>query len=168
MSRRMDLVKIRNYWLFKSEPISYSFSDLFNEEDQTAEWDGVRNYQARNLLRDTIKPGDGILFYHSSSDPLGIVGIAEVMRGGYPDYTSWDSRSDHFDPKSSPENPIWYMVDIKAKEWFPKLVSRDALKFTPGLENMMLLRRGARLSIQPVTSEEWGIILSIAEIPDPL
>ena len=102
----------RHYWLFKSEPTAYSFADLMDEPKQTAEWDGVRNYQARNFLRDEIKEGDYVLFYHSNAKPTGVVGTAVVVRNGYPDHTAWDPNSEHPDPKSSPEKPIWYMVDL--------------------------------------------------------
>ena len=104
-----------NYWLFKSEPSAYSFKDLLNEENKTAEWDGVRNYQARNFLRDDIKKGDEVLFYHSNAKPIGVVGTAKVVREGYPDHTAWDPESEHPDPKSTPSKPIWFMVDIQAE-----------------------------------------------------
>ena len=104
----------RKYWLFKSEPTTYSFSDLLSEPDKTAEWDGVRNYQARNFLRDEIKLGDGILFYHSSNDARAVIGTARVVREGYPDSTAWDPDSNHYDSKSTPDRPIWFMVDIQA------------------------------------------------------
>jgi predicted RNA-binding protein with PUA-like domain len=149
----------RRYWLFKSEPGAYSYDDL--TRDGVAEWDGVRNFQARNLLRDEIKEGDGVLFYHSSADPLAVVGTAVVARGGYPDHTAWDPRSDHLDPRSTPANPVWYMVDIKAQRRFARLVTLEELRHTPGLEDMMLLRRGARLSVQPVSPDEWAIIVRL-------
>ena len=147
------------YWLFKSEPGAYSYDDLVS--DTVAEWDGVRNYQARNLLRNTIQVGDGVLFYHSNTDPLAVIGTASVVRAGYPDHTAWDSSSDHPDPKSTPEKPVWYMVDIQADLRFQESVILEVMKKVSGLENMMLLRRGARLSIQPVTPQEWAIILSL-------
>ena len=148
----------QKFWLFKSEPKAYSFQDLLREKDQTAEWDGVRNYQARNFLRNEMKIGDGVLFYHSSSDPLAIVGLARVVREGYPDFTAFDETSIHYDPKSTENSPIWYMVDIKAEKEIIEPVTRELLKRTNGLEGMMLLQRGSRLSIQPVTSEQWEII----------
>src|SRR5919106_3351220 len=106
----------RKYWLFKSEPSSYSFSfaNLLNEPDQTAEWDGVRNYQVRNFMRDEMKVGDGVLFYHSSTNPMAVVGTATIVREAYPDSTPWDPNSAHLDPPSTPENPVWLMVDLKA------------------------------------------------------
>ncbi len=148
----------RRYWLLKSEPGAYSFADLKGEEDQTAEWDGVRNFQARNILRDEIKTGDGVLFYHSVVKPMAVVGAAVVIRGGYPDYTAWDPDSEHPDPKSTPDSPIWYMVDIKAESEFPEPVTLADIKSTPELENMALVKN-SRLSVQPVTAEEWEIIV---------
>ena len=147
----------KSYWLFKSEPSAYSFDDLV--EDGVAEWDGVRNYQARNLLRDDIKEGDEILFYHSSTKPLAVIGTAVVVKNGYPDSTAWDPKSEHPDAKSTPDNPIWYMVDIKATTRFLRPVTRDMLRSTPELKDMMVLRRGARLSIQPVTVDEWETVV---------
>ena len=148
-----------NYWLFKSEPGAYSFNDLV--VDGVAEWDGVRNFQARNMLRDDIKAGDGVLFYHSSSKPLAIIGTAKVVKEGYPDFTAWDPDSDHPDPRSTVDHPIWYMVDLQAEERFLNPVTRDMIKMVPGLSDMLLLRRGIRLSIQPVTAIEWQIILEM-------
>ena len=144
------------YWLFKSEPGSYSFDDLVR--DGVAEWDGARNYQVRNFLRDEIREGDGVLFYHSSSDPRAVVGTATVVRNGYPDHTAWDPASDHPDPKSTPDNPTWYMVDIRAVERFSTPVTLEGMREVPQLADMMLLRRGVRLSILPVTPEEWEAI----------
>ena len=150
-----------SYWLFKSEPGAYSFDDLVRDGD--AEWDGVRNYQARNLLRDDIKAGDGVLFYHSGTDPLAIVGTATVVRDGYPDHTALDSNSEHPDPKSSQDNPIWYMVDIKAMGRFVEPVTLEAMRAVPKLSNMVLLKR-SRLSVQPVTAEEWEVIRGMSEL----
>ncbi len=151
----------KRYWLFKSEPGAYSFDDLVN--DGVAEWDGVRNFKARNYLRDEVKPGDGVLFYHSNADPIAIVGTAEVVREGYPDDTAWDPASDHPDPKSTPDNPIWYMVDLKPLERFTRIVTRDELKEMPQLANMGVLKRGNRLSIQPITEEEWNVVRNLGE-----
>ena len=149
------------YWLFKSEPGAYSFDDLIQDGD--AEWDGVRNYQAKNLLRDDIKAGDGVLFYHSGTDPLAIVGTATVVRSGYPDHTALDPNSEHPDPKSSQENPIWYMVDIKAMERFVEPVTLESMRAVPQLCDMVLLKR-SRLSVQPVTAEEWEAIRGMSEL----
>ena len=151
----------KRYWLFKSEPTAYSFSHLLSEEDQTAEWDGVRNYQARNLLRDEVKAGDGVLFYHSSTVSTAVVGTARVVRGGYPDETAWGPKSKHPDPKSTPDNPIWFMVDIKADQEFARPVTLKEIKANPRLENMLLVRRGMRLSIQPVAKDEWDEIVAL-------
>lgn len=147
-----------NYWLFKSEPGVFSIADLEKAPKKTAFWDGVRNYQARNYLRDQIKKGDLVLFYHSNSDPSGIVGIAEVVRDGYPDHTAFDQRDPHFDPKSDPANPTWYMVDIKYVKTFPRLLSLEDLRGVPALKDMVLLQKGSRLSVQPVTEKQWKAI----------
>lgn len=149
------------YWLFKTEPTTFSFDDLWNAPSRTTFWDGVRNYQARNTLRDEIKPGDKVLVYHSSSDPTGIAGIAEVVRGGYPDKTAFDPKDPHYDPKSKADSPTWYMVDIRAVKPLPRLITLEELRNVKGLEKMVLLQRGSRLSVQPVRSEEWDIITSM-------
>lgn len=151
-----------NYWLFKSEPDCYSIDDL--KRDKTTFWDGVRNYQARNLLRDSIKTGDGVLFYHSSCEPMAIVGTAEVVKDGSPDKTAFDPKSDHPDPKSDPDNPTWYGVDIRFRDKFKKAVHREDIKGEKRLAKMVLLKRGSRLSVQPVTAEEWRAVLQIAGI----
>ena len=151
----------RKYWLFKSEPSTYSFTDLLNEEDQTAEWDGVRNYQARNFMRDEMKVGDGVLFYHSNAKPMAVVGTARIVKEGYDDHTSWDPQAKYYDPKSSPDNPTWMMVDIKADKELPRPVTLQEVKENPKLQNMLLIRRGMRLSVQPVSREEWDEIVSL-------
>ena len=145
-----------NYWLFKSEPTAYSYQDLLS--DEVAEWDGVRNFQARNFLRDQIKSGDIVLFYHSNTKPPSVIGTATVVKDGYPDHTAWDPNSEHPDPKSSPENPIWYMVDIAPLQQFPNPVPLDDIKFNPALSDMLLIRRGMRLSVQPITEVQYQII----------
>ena len=150
----------RRYWLFKSEPYSYAFSDLMREDNQTAEWDGVRNYQARNFLRDEVKISDGVLFYHSNIKPPSIVGTAIVVKDGYPDHTAWNPDADHPDPKSTPENPIWFMVDIKAESTLAKEVTLQEIKATQALQEMSLFKR-PRLSIHPVTKAEWTLILEM-------
>lgn len=147
-----------NYWLLKTEPTSFSFDDLWKAPARTAFWDGVRNYQARNTMRDGMKPGDLTFIYHSSCDPTGIAGIAEVARGGYPDHTAFDAKDPHFDPKSKLDAPTWYMVDVKALQRFSNIVTLDELRAVKGLEKMVLLQRGSRLSVQPVTGEEWELI----------
>jgi len=149
-----------NYWLLKSEPDCYSIDDL--QRDGATFWSGVRNYQARNFMRDLMKPGDGVLFYHSGSMPPGVAGIAEIVREGYADHTALDPDDDHFDPKSTPENPIWSMVDVRFVRRFGELIPLGTLKETPGLEMMMVNQRGSRLSVQPVTEEEWEIVMRLA------
>lgn len=151
----------RRYWLFKSEPTAYSFSDLLGESDRTAEWDGIRNYQARNLMRDEMKVGDGVLFYHSSATPTAVVGTARIIKEAYPDPTAWDSNDKHFDPRSTPDNPVWLMVDIQAEREFSRPITLQEIKDHPQLQNMMLARRGMRLSVQPVAEEEWDEILRL-------
>ncbi|MCH8279597.1 MAG: EVE domain-containing protein [Chloroflexi bacterium] len=151
----------RRYWLFKSEPTAYSFADLQAEEDQTAEWDGVRNYQVRNFMRDDMRVGDGVLFYHSSAKPLAVVGTARIVREAYADSTALDPAEKHYDAKSSPDNPIWLMVDIKAEQEFKRPVTLDEIKQNPRLQNMLVIRRGMRLSIQPVTQEEWDEVVGM-------
>ncbi|HLQ46084.1 MAG TPA: EVE domain-containing protein [Planctomycetaceae bacterium] len=162
----MSKKSARRYWLFKSEPESFSIADLAQEPDQTTFWDGVRNYQARNFLRDTIQRGDRVLFYHSNADPMAIVGTAEVVKTGYPDHTAFDPSDHHYDPKSDPDKPTWFMVDIRLLQVFPKLVTRDDLKQCADLKDMMLLQPGARLSIQPVTAAEWQTVHRLAGVKD--
>lgn len=152
-----------HYWLFKSEPSCFSIDDLKRRPKQTEHWDGVRNYQVRNLLRDKIKQGDLGFFYHSSCTPPGIAGIIEVVKEGYPDNTAWDSQSDHFDPASSPENPRWYMVDVKLIKKFPRLITLNEIKSHSTLQHMLINRRGNRLSITPVTASEWRVIIELAK-----
>lgn len=150
-----------NYWLFKTEPGCFSFNDLKNRPGMTEHWDGVRNFQARNFLRDSVKPGDQVLFYHSNISQPAIVGIAEVVREGYPDFTARDPENEHFDPKASTENPLWYMVDLRYLKELPKEVTLEAIKGNPLLAEMLLVSR-SRLSIQPVKPEEWRMIMTMA------
>jgi predicted RNA-binding protein with PUA-like domain len=150
------------YWLFKSEPTAYSFADLLAEPDQTTGWDGVRNYQARNFLRDEVKVGDGVLFYHSSADPPCIAGIAKVVRSGHPDPTAFDPASCHYDPKSDRAQPTWYQVSIHAVRAIDPPLDLPSLNRVPELSGMELLRKGSRLSVQPVTKAQWQTILSLA------
>jgi predicted RNA-binding protein with PUA-like domain len=153
------------YWLLKSEPDCFSIQDLAQSPKQTTFWSGVRNYQARNFLRDEIKVGDGVLFYHSGADATAIVGTAKVVREGYPDHTAMDPRADHFDPKQSAENPIWQMVDIRLVEVFAQPLTLELLRQQPLLAGMELLKRGSRLSVQPVTADEWKHVLKLAKHP---
>jgi predicted RNA-binding protein with PUA-like domain len=150
-----------NYWLMKSEPDVFGINDLYSRPDQTEHWDGVRNYQARNMMRDAMKPGDQVFFYHSNCDQPGIVGIMEVVKEGYPDFTAFDPDDPHFDPKSDPANPRWMMVDVKYVKTLSRTISLKELKPRPELEGMVLLRRGNRLSIMPVSNAEWDFILSL-------
>jgi len=150
------------YWLLKSEPDSFSIHDLAAARQQTTFWDGVRNYQARNMLRDDLQVGDRVLFYHSSTDPPAVVGTATVVRQGYPDHTAWDKKSHHFDEKSTREKPVWYMVDIKLDEVYEQPLTLEQLRGVPALAKMELLRRGSRLSVQPVTKAEFATVEKLA------
>ena len=150
----------KRYWLFKSEPTAYSFDDLMNDPDGWAEWDGVRNYQARNMMRDDMKVGDSILFYHSNAKPMAVVGIASVVREGYDDFHALDPDDKHYDPKATPEKPIWSMVDIKGERPLARPVTLAEIKENPKLKDMLLIRKGMRLSIQPNTKEEFIEVVS--------
>ena len=151
-----------NYWLLKSEPDVFSLEDLKNCPNQTEPWDGIRNYQARNLMRDEMKVGDQAFFYHSRQAEPAIVGTVRVVREAYPDHTSWDPSSKYFDEKSSPENPRWLMVDVQFESEFSRPVTLKELRNFTELKEMFLLRKGMRLSVQPVTEEEFQLILAIA------
>lgn len=146
----------KNYWLMKCEPGAYSIDDL--ERDGSTSWEGVRNFQARNFMRDEMQLGDGVLFYASNADPSGVSGIAEVSRAGYPDAFSTKKGHMYYDEKATADDPIWTMVDIRFVEKFPDVVSLDTLKQIAGLENMVVTRKGSRLSIQPVTKDEFEIV----------
>ena len=148
------------YWLFKSEPSCFSFQDLQTRPNATEHWDGVRNFQARNFLRDEIKNGDRVLFYHSSIPEPAIVGLCSVVREGYPDHTALDPTSDHFDPKASPDRPIWYMVEVRADQALPDPVSLSVIRQHPLLTDMPLINR-SRLSIQPLTDTQFQILLQL-------
>jgi predicted RNA-binding protein with PUA-like domain len=148
------------YWLMKSEPTSFSFEDLVKSKNSTTHWDGVRNYQARNYMRE-MQAGDRVLFYHSNCNQPGVVGLAEVVREAYPDHTQFDRGNIHYDPKATSERPIWDMVNLRAIKPLRTPVSLDILRQTKGLEKMVLLRRGSRLSVQPVSPKEWKIIVKM-------
>jgi predicted RNA-binding protein with PUA-like domain len=150
------------YWLMKSEPEVFSITDLKNSPHRTAPWEGVRNYQARNFIRDQMRPGDRAYFYHSSCPTPGIAGIMEIARDAYPDNSAWDPNSPYFDPKSRPDAPRWYMVDVRWVLTFERIVSLMELRRHPQLENMPLLRRGNRLSVMPVSANEWQFIGNLA------
>ena len=149
---------MKNFWLMKSEPSCFSIDELSKRPKQTAPWDGVRNYQARNFIRDKMKVGDQAFFYHSSCNPPGIAGIVDIVSDAYPDYTAFDPNSQHPDAKSTPENPRWFMVDVCLKEKFPQIIPLERLRHYPELAKMPLLRRGNRLSILPVSATEWEFI----------
>jgi predicted RNA-binding protein with PUA-like domain len=155
----------KRYWLMKSEPDTYSIDHL--ARDGVTPWEGVRNFQARGLLRDEIHAGDGVLFYHSSTQPLGVAGLAEVVSESYPDRTAFDPASPYFDPKSTPEAPRWFVVDVRFVERFPAVVPLAVLHETPGLENMRVIKKGMRLSVQPVTAEEWDIVVALGRAGKP-
>lgn len=152
------------FWLFKSEPFKFSFEDLKHSDQQTTTWDGIRNYQARNLMRDQAKPGDLVLFYHSRVDPPGVVGVAEITKEAYPDYTAWDPKSDYFDPKSSAENPRWLMVEVTYKYDFKSIVTLQDMKQDKELEGMLVIKRGQRLSIQPVEKKHFDRVCAMGGI----
>ncbi len=150
------------YWLMKSEPNEYSIDDLVADDDQSTYWDGIRNYQARNFMRDGMKTGDQAFFYHSSCKVPGIVGIAEITREAYPDHTAFDAGDKHFDAKSDPENPRWLMVDIRLVRKFDRIISLTELKQHAGeMENFRLLQRGNRLSLFPVDEQHWHYVLNL-------
>ncbi|MCB0280550.1 MAG: EVE domain-containing protein [Calditrichaeota bacterium] len=151
-----------NYWLMKTEPETFSIDDLKARPNQTEHWDGVRNFQARNHMKE-MKLGDQVLFYHSSTTHIGVAGIAEVVTEAYPDHTQFDPKSKYFYPKSSKEKPYWYMVNVKFKQKFNEIVSLETIKQTKGLEDMRLIRRGNRLSVMPVEESEFKIIAKIGQ-----
>ncbi|HZR07600.1 MAG TPA: EVE domain-containing protein [Myxococcales bacterium] len=151
------------HWLLKTEPGTFSFDDLLQSPGRTSGWDGVRNYQARNFLRDEMKKGDRVLIYHSSTDVPAVVGIAEVAREGYPDPTQFDARHDHYDAESDPANPRWFQVDVKAVRKLPRPVTLEEIRGTKALSKMPLVQRGQRLSVQPVGNDEYERIVKMGE-----
>lgn len=150
-----------NYWLMKTEPEVYSIDDLMKAKNKTGHWDGVRNYQARNMMRDDMREGDQIFFYHSNCKEPGIAGIARVVKQAYPDHTAFDPEQKYFDPKSDPQNPRWFMVDVQYVRKLKRVITLQELKEHSELQSMLLLRKGNRLSIMPVTKQEWDYILSL-------
>lgn len=150
-----------NYWLMKSEPTEFSIDDLKAQPKRTEHWDGVRNYQARNMMRDQMKTGDQVFFYHSNCEQPGIVGIAKVVREGYPDFTAFDRKDPHYDPKSDPDSPRWYMVDVQYVRTLKRTITLKELKESSALSEMPLVRRGNRLSVMPVTKAHWQTILKL-------
>lgn len=155
------MTQVRRYWLMKSEPSAFSIDDLARSPEQTTSWDGVRNYQARNFMR-AMAVGDYVLFYHSSAEPPAVVGIAEVVRTAYPDPTQFNKTSHHYDPASTPSAPRWDMVDIRHRRTFKTGLPLDRLRQESKLKGMVLLKKGSRLSVQPVTEAEWAVILKLA------
>ncbi|WDT84530.1 EVE domain-containing protein [Alteromonas sp. 009811495] len=150
------------YWLFKTEPDAFSIDDLANRENQTEPWDGVRNYQARNFLRDDVALGDRVFIYHSSCKHVGIAGVAEVVKAGYPDATQFDPESNYYDPKSLPESPRWFRVDVKFVEKFHKVLPLAEIKAMPAIVELPLVKKGGRLSIMPVSESEWQQLYAAA------
>jgi len=147
------------YWLMKSEPSEYSIDHL--KRDKVEHWDGVRNYQARNMMRDQMKKGDLAFLYHSNCDEIGIVGVMTVHKESYPDHTAFDPKDKHYDPKSDPDKPRWFMVDVKYKRKMKRVIRLQELRETKGLEEMALVRKGNRLSVMPVSEDEWNLILTM-------
>jgi len=150
-----------NYWLMKSEPDVYGIDHLARQKNKTDHWDGIRNYQARNFMRDQMRKNDQAFFYHSNCDEPGIVGIVKIVREAYPDFTAFDAQEKYFDGKSDPENPRWFMVDVKLVRKLKRVITLKELKDHKPLEDMRLLKRGNRLSILPVTEKQWNYILSL-------
>lgn len=155
----------KRYWLLKSEPTSYSIDHL--KKDKSTLWEGVRNYQARNFMTQEMKVGDEVLFYHSNAEPPGVAGIAEVSGVAEPDPTQFDPSDSHFDPKSTPESPIWLCVRVKFRQKFDRLVALPELREHKELQNMMLLRKGSRLSVQPVADKEFQFVTKLASRKSP-
>ena len=149
----------KRHWLMKCEPSAYAIDDL--ERDGRTCWEGVRNFQARNFMRDVMQEGDGVLFYASNADPSGVSGLARICRTGYPDHYAWEAEHKYFDARSTEARPVWYMVDIAFVERFPSTIPLATLKETPGLEEMMVTKKGARLSVQPVTPAEYDIVAAL-------
>jgi predicted RNA-binding protein with PUA-like domain len=156
-------ISVVSRWLFKSEPEEFSIDHLAKAARQTAPWTGVRNYQSRNSLRDDVKLGDLVFFYHSSTKFTGVAGICRITRAAYPDPTALNKKDPYYDPKATEENPIWVAVDVTLDRKFRRLVLLDDMKRTPGLEEMMVCKRGARLSIQPVRPAEWEIVVALGD-----
>jgi len=152
-----------NHWLLKTEPDVFSIFDLAKAADRSTCWDGVRNYQARNFMRDQMRVGDSVLVYHSNADPSAVVGVAHVSALAYPDHTAFDPKDPHYDPKSKVESPTWFMVDIQLDSIFQESLSLKSLRNVFGLESMELLRKGSRLSVQPVQKAEFQIIVKLGK-----
>ncbi|MCE2543360.1 MAG: EVE domain-containing protein [Acidobacteria bacterium] len=165
LSARPSESPVPRFWLMKCEPSAYTIDDL--ARDGRTCWEGVRNYQARNFMRDDMRVGDGVLFYASNADPAGVTGVARICREGHPDHFAWEPGHHYFDARSTAEKPVWYMVDIEYVERFPGTVGLAALKATPGLEKMMVVQKGSRLSVQPVTAEEFDVVVRLGRAMQP-
>jgi predicted RNA-binding protein with PUA-like domain len=152
------------FWLIKSEPSEFSIDDLEKSKNKTTYWDGVRNYQARNFIRDEMKVGDKVLFYHSNTEPNAIVGVCEIAKEAYPDHTQFDSKHVHHDPKADKKNPAWFMFDLKLVNKLKRQISLEEIKSNPKLTKMRLVQRGNRLSVMPVTKEEFEEILKMGNL----
>jgi predicted RNA-binding protein with PUA-like domain len=150
------------YWLMKSEPDVFGVEHFKARPRRTASWDGVRNFQARNFMR-AMQRGDRVLFYHSSCPQPGVAAIATVVKEAYPDHTAWDPKSEHYDARSTPQKPLWFMVDVKLERELKRLISLEAIKAQPALRDMRLVQRGNRLSVMPVTAAEWKVILKLEQ-----
>jgi predicted RNA-binding protein with PUA-like domain len=164
MAKKATTKREQRFWLMKSEPSELSFEALWAAPKRTTGWDGVRNFQARNFLRE-MAPGDGVLFYHSSAEPTGVAGIAEVASAPQPDPTQFEKGHAHFDPRSQRADPMWLQVEVRAKAKLGRVVSLAELKANPALAQMRVLQKGSRLSIQPVTASEWQEVLRMAAKP---
>ena len=151
----------KQYWLMKSEPSCFSIDDL--EKQDIGMWDGVRNYQARNMIRDAMRVGDEVLFYHSSEQPIGIAGVGTIIRAGYPDPTQFDSKADHFDPTAKESDPRWFVVDVKFQKKFKNILTLSEIKNDPVLKDMVVAQRGSRLSVQPVSEKHFLRVLSLCK-----
>lgn len=151
----------KNYWLMKSEPGTYSIDDL--KRDRTTSWEGVRNYQARNFMRDKMRVGDLVLFYHASANPAGVAGLAKVCKKAYPDDAAWNKKSKYYDPKSTPEKPLWWMVDVQFTKKFSDVIPLSELKSNPKLAEMLVTKRGMRLSVQPVERRHFDLVVAMVE-----
>lgn len=159
--------RARRFWMVKSEPTTFSFDDLWAAPKRRTGWEGVRNAQARNSMRDDMRIGDGVLFYHSSADPTGVAGLARVASEPYPDPTQFDRRSPGFDARATREAPVWIQVDIEALARFPKVLTLAQMRAAKELASMAVLQRGQRLSVLPVTASEWTAVLALAGVEEP-
>ncbi len=153
--------RAKHYWLMKSEPYVYSIQDLAKDKNKTTCWDGVRNYQARNMMRDKMKKGDLVLYYHSNAKPPGVAGVAKIVQESYPDHTQFDKKSKYYDPKATNEEPRWFMVDIQLVKIFKNFLPLEDLKALKALDGMELIRKGSRLSVQPVTKKQYETIVKL-------